>query len=179
MPQTLDWLEVLLRLAVTVAAGSAIGLNRGERGKPAGLRTTVLVCLAASVAMVLANLLLGTRGKPSDSYVQLDMMRLPLGILTGMGFIGGGTILRRPDLVTGVTTAATLWLATVIGLCFGAGEIGLGLSRPPVDCRSCGALKLSNDTSRRKSGRRSSSRQLTMRPNQASWSRSCKRPISP
>jgi putative Mg2+ transporter-C (MgtC) family protein len=44
-----------------------------------------------------------------------------------MGFIGGGTILRRPDLVTGVTTAATLWLATVIGLCFGAGEIGLGL----------------------------------------------------
>jgi putative Mg2+ transporter-C (MgtC) family protein len=127
MPSTLDWGEVLLRLVLTVAAGSVIGVNRGERGKPAGLRTTVLVCLAASVAMVLANLLLGTRGKTPDSYVVLDLMRLPLGILTGMGFIGAGTILRRRDLVIGVTTAATLWLATVVGLCLGAGQIGLGL----------------------------------------------------
>ncbi len=127
MLPTLDWGDVLLRLAVTVAAGSLIGANWGERGKPAGLRTTVLVCLTASIAMLLANLLLGTTGKTPDSYVQLDMMRLPLGILTGMGFIGAGTILRRQDLVVGVTTAATLWLATVIGLCLGAGQIGLGL----------------------------------------------------
>jgi putative Mg2+ transporter-C (MgtC) family protein len=127
MLSSLDWSEVLLRLAITIAAGGLIGANRGERGKPAGLRTTVLVCLAASIAMLLANLLIGTTGKAPDSYVQLDMMRLPLGILTGMGFIGAGTILRRPDLVTGVTTAATLWLATVIGLCLGAGQIGLGL----------------------------------------------------
>jgi MgtC family len=52
-------------------------------------------------------------------------MRLPLGILTGVGFIGGGTILKRGDLVTGVTTAATLWLVTVIGLCFGGGQLAL------------------------------------------------------
>jgi putative Mg2+ transporter-C (MgtC) family protein len=126
MLASLDWSEVLLRLVVTVAAGSLIGANRGERGKPAGLRTTILVCLAASVAMLLANQLIETTGKAPDSYVQLDMMRLPLGILTGMGFIGAGTILRRPDLVTGVTTAATLWLATIIGLCLGAGQLGLG-----------------------------------------------------
>jgi putative Mg2+ transporter-C (MgtC) family protein len=49
-----------------------------------------------------------------------DLMRLPLGILTGVGFIGGGAILRRDDMVVGVTTAATLWLATGIGLCLGA-----------------------------------------------------------
>jgi putative Mg2+ transporter-C (MgtC) family protein len=53
-------------------------------------------------------------------------MRFPLGILTGVGFIGGGAILRRGDLVTGVTTAATLWYVTVIGLAFGGGQITLG-----------------------------------------------------
>ena len=57
----------------------------------------------------------------------MDLMRLPLGILTGVGFIGGGAILRRENMVIGVTTAATLWLATVIGLCLGAGQLGLGI----------------------------------------------------
>ena len=55
-------------------------------------------------------------------------MRLPLGILSGMGFIGAGAIVRRGDLVQGVTTAATLWFVTVMGLCFGGGQIGLGLA---------------------------------------------------
>jgi putative Mg2+ transporter-C (MgtC) family protein len=127
MSPILDWGDLLLRLVLTIAAGSLIGANRGERGKPAGLRTTVLVCLAASIAMLLANLLMNTTGRTPDSYVQLDTMRLPLGILTGVGFIGAGAILRRENLVIGVTTAATLWLATVIGLCLGAGQLVLGL----------------------------------------------------
>ena len=55
-------------------------------------------------------------------------MRLPLGILTGVGFIGAGAILRRDEMVVGVTTAATLWFVTVMGLCFGGGQIGLGLA---------------------------------------------------
>jgi uncharacterized membrane protein YhiD involved in acid resistance len=113
---------------LAAAAGAPLGVNRSERGMPAGLRTTLLVCLAASVAMTQANLLLGTAGRPIDSFVRLDPMRLPLGVLTGMGFIGGGAILRRGELVRGVTTAATLWLATVIGLCFGGGQAGLGLA---------------------------------------------------
>src|SRR3979490_2187973 len=128
MPLTLGWREIALRLALSLIAGVLIGLDRGERGRPAGLRTTLLVCLAASVTMIQANLLLGTSGKPANSFVTLDLMRLPLGILTGMGFIGGGAILRRDGLVLGVTTAATLWLATVIGLCFGGGQIGLGVA---------------------------------------------------
>jgi uncharacterized membrane protein YhiD involved in acid resistance len=56
-----------------------------------------------------------------------DLMRLPLGILTGVGFIGGGVILRRDDIIVGVTTAATLWCVTVIGLCLGGGQIRLGI----------------------------------------------------
>jgi putative Mg2+ transporter-C (MgtC) family protein len=78
--------------------------------------------------MIQANVLLPTAGKPQDSYVVLDLMRLPLGILSGMGFIGAGAIVRRNDLVLGVTTAATLWFVTVLGLCFGGGQIALGLT---------------------------------------------------
>jgi putative Mg2+ transporter-C (MgtC) family protein len=78
--------------------------------------------------MLQANLLLATVGKRPDSFVNFDVMRLPLGILTGVGFIGGGAILRRDNLVLGVTTAATLWFVTVMGLCFGGGEIGLGMA---------------------------------------------------
>lgn len=128
MDTQLEWYEIALRLALTVAAGAVIGFNRGEHGRAAGLRTTMLVCLAASVSMIQANLLLATAGKRPDSFVMLDLMRLPLGILTGMGFIGGGAILRRGDAVLGVTTAATLWFVTVLGLCLGGGQHLLGLA---------------------------------------------------
>jgi putative Mg2+ transporter-C (MgtC) family protein len=119
IPISLTWNDIALRLALTVAAGLALGFNRSEHGKAAGMRTTSLVCIAASVAMIQVNLLLPTAGRPAGSFVMNDLMRLPLGILTGVGFIGGGAILRRGNIVTGVTTAATLWLATVVGLCFG------------------------------------------------------------
>jgi putative Mg2+ transporter-C (MgtC) family protein len=126
MPLHLGWDDIALRLALTVVAGVMLGFDRTERGKAAGMRTTLLVCLAASVAMLQVNLLLPLAGRTPDSFVMNDLMRLPLGILTGVGFIGGGAILRRDDIIVGVTTAATLWLATVVGLCFGGGQLGLG-----------------------------------------------------
>lgn len=128
MPLTLGWREIALRLALTVVAGALIGLNRGGHGHSAGLRTTLLVCLAASLSMILANLLLDTRGKSSESFGVLDLMRLPLGVLSGIGFIGAGAIIRRGSLLVGVTTAATLWYVTMIGLCLGAGDLGLGIT---------------------------------------------------
>ena len=128
MPLTLQWDEIALRLVLTVIAGTLVGIDRSEHGQAAGLRTTILVCLAASVAMIQTNLLMPTAGKTADSFVTLDLMRLPLGILTGMGFIGGGAILRRGNMVQGVTTAATLWLVTVIGLCLGGGQLALGMT---------------------------------------------------
>jgi putative Mg2+ transporter-C (MgtC) family protein len=128
MPLYPSWSDIAIRLLLTMIAGAVIGFNRGARGHAAGFRTTILVGLAASIAMIQANILLSLSGKPSQSFIQLDLMRLPLGILTGVGFIGGGTILKRGDLVTGVTTAATLWLVTVIGLCFGGGQLGLGIA---------------------------------------------------
>jgi putative Mg2+ transporter-C (MgtC) family protein len=87
----------------------------------------MLVALAASLAMIQANILLSLGGKDAGSFAVMDLMRLPLGILTGVGFIGGGAILRRGELITGVTTAATLWVVTVIGLCLGGGQLVVGI----------------------------------------------------
>jgi len=126
MPTDVGWGEISLRLLLTVIAGAIIGWDRGEHGRPAGLRTTMLVCLAASISMIQMNLLLPVSGRNPASFSVMDVMRLPLGILTGVGFIGAGAILRKDNLVLGVTTAATLWFVTIIGLCFGGGQLALG-----------------------------------------------------
>jgi putative Mg2+ transporter-C (MgtC) family protein len=126
MPAHPTWQDMVIRLVVTLCAGVAIGLNRESQGKAAGLRTTILVGLAAAIAMIQANILLATAGKQADSFATMDVLRFPLGVLTGVGFIGAGAILRRADLVTGVTTAATLWAMTAIGLAFGGGQLWLG-----------------------------------------------------
>jgi putative Mg2+ transporter-C (MgtC) family protein len=126
MPLIPTWSDILIRLALTMIAGALMGFNRGARGHAAGLRTTILVTLAASAAMIQANILLPLDGKNAGSFAVMDLMRLPLGILTGVGFIGGGAILKEGGSIKGVTTAATLWIATVIGLCFGGGQLGLG-----------------------------------------------------
>ncbi|MFZ2004580.1 MAG: MgtC/SapB family protein [Stellaceae bacterium] len=145
MPLTLDWSEVGVRLFFTILAGALIGWNRGETGHPAGLRTTLLVCLAASVAMIESNLLLDTRGKAWDSFAVLDLARYPLGILTGIGFIGAGAILHRGSLIEGVTTAATLWFVTVVGLCFGGGQLALGIAATIIGFLVLTLLKRAED----------------------------------
>lgn len=133
MPIALSWSEISIRLLCAAAVGALIGMNRSERGHAAGLRTSMLVSLAACIAMLQVNVLLPLAGRSSDSFVMLDLMRLPLGILSGMGFIDAGAILRRGNYVVGVTTAATMWLVTVVGLCFGCGQVTLGL----VNARRC------------------------------------------
>jgi putative Mg2+ transporter-C (MgtC) family protein len=127
MPLSLSWQDVAVRIGLAIAAGALVGFNRQSRGQAAGLRTTILVCLAACLAMVLANLLLDTTGKDPSKFAQIDVLRLPLGILSGIGFIGAGAIVRRGDVVVGVVTAATIWFMTVVGLCIGAGKLLLGV----------------------------------------------------
>lgn len=145
MPIMLTWPEIALRLACAVGVGALLGLNRSEHGRAAGLRTSILVCVAACVAMLQVNLLLPLSGRSSDSFVMNDLMRLPLGILSGMGFIGAGAIVRRDNLVTGVTTAATLWFLTVVGLCLGGGQIGLGLVAGALGMGALAGLKQVED----------------------------------
>lgn len=141
MSVELTWKEIALRLFLTVLCMTVFGLNRQEHGGAAGLRTTILVGLAASVAMIQANLLMATRGKSGDSFVVLDLMRLPLGILSGVGFLGAGAIFRRTELVVGLTTAAMLWMATVIGLALGGGQLALGVAATSIGMVVLWALK--------------------------------------
>jgi putative Mg2+ transporter-C (MgtC) family protein len=145
MPFTLTWGDIAVRLACTFIAGLLVGLDRGERGKAAGIRTNVLVCLAASLSMILANGMLGTVGKNASSFSVLDLMRLPLGILSGMGFIGAGAILRKGEMVLGVTTAATLWMVTMLGLCFGGGKILLGAAGLALTLFTLWVLRLAEE----------------------------------
>jgi putative Mg2+ transporter-C (MgtC) family protein len=125
-PAPLDWPHLLLRLAAALLAGLFLGVDRTARGRPAGMRTTMLVAVAGALAMVLAERLAAPNSFLQLNGAHFDPVRLAQGILTGMGFIGAGAIVRKENAVLGVTTAATLWFATVVGLCFGAAQWGPG-----------------------------------------------------
>jgi putative Mg2+ transporter-C (MgtC) family protein len=132
MPLDPTWPDIAARLMLTAMAGALIGLDRQAGGHTAGFRTTILVGLAACLSMIQANILLSTPGKTEHSFAVMDVLRFPLGVLTGVGFIGGGAILKRGDLVTGVTTAATMWVMTAIGLSFGGGQILVGCAATAI-----------------------------------------------
>jgi putative Mg2+ transporter-C (MgtC) family protein len=104
-------LELLIQLALAVVLGGAIGLERELSGKPAGLRTNVLICAGATFFTVLSLHIAGDRGDPA---------RVAAQILTGIGFIGAGTILHTRGAVTGLTSAATIWMVTAIGMAVGS-----------------------------------------------------------
>lgn len=141
MPLSPTVYDIFIRLLLTLLAGALIGFNRETKGHAAGLRTTILLCLAASVAMIQANILLSIGGKTHESFGVMDLMRMPLGILTGVGFIGAGCILKKGDLIIGMATAATLWTVTIIGLCFGGGQLLLGTITTVVCLVVIGLLK--------------------------------------
>ena len=114
----LDTSEIILRLGVATLAGAAIGLNRDLHGKPIGLKTLGLVGLSTAT-VVLLSVGFSEAGKISDA-----TSRVIQGILTGIGFLGAGVIVRERDhyRVRGLTSAACAFLAACIGIVCGAGE---------------------------------------------------------
>src|SRR5215468_2818217 len=120
--------DMLLRVAMAFIAGFLVGWERESHGRPAGLRTTILTCVAAAVAMILSEVLFIQSAAAGSSNWRPDPARLGAGILTGIGFLGAGTILRHANAIRGVTTAASLWFVTVLGLAFGSGEFALGFT---------------------------------------------------
>lgn len=114
--------ETALRLGAALLVGAVIGLNRELHGKAAGLRTHALVSLGAAVATVIV--LKAPNGSLGAD--QNAIGRVVQGILTGVGFLGAGVILRDPaGHVTGLTTAATIWMCAVLGLVCGLGYWGV------------------------------------------------------
>lgn len=104
-------LELFVQLLLAVILGGAVGLERELKGKPAGLRTTILITLGATLFTVLSHRLGDGVGDPG---------RIAAQILTGVGFIGAGTILHMRGAVTGLTSAATIWVVAAIGMAIGA-----------------------------------------------------------
>jgi len=105
-------LELLIQLVFAVVLGGAIGLEREMRGKPAGLRTNILICVGATLFTVLSIHMTAQSGDPS---------RIASQVLTGVGFIGAGTIIHTRGAVTGLTSAATIWVVAAIGMALGSG----------------------------------------------------------
>nr|WP_029582292.1 MgtC/SapB family protein [Bradyrhizobium sp. URHD0069] len=114
----LDWPEIVLRLGVATFAGGLIGLNRDLQGKPIGLRTLGVVGVATAMVVMLADLS-GDPAKISDA-----TSRVIQGVLTGIGFLGAGVIVRAEHdfRVRGLTSAACTWFAACVGIACGVGQ---------------------------------------------------------
>jgi putative Mg2+ transporter-C (MgtC) family protein len=120
MDLPISHLEVAARLGAAVLVGSMLGLNRELRDKPAGLKTHVLVSIGACVLTIASLGFAVMSGQPDGAAVA----RVIQGVITGIGFLGAGVILRDPagEHVHGLTTAATIWLAACLGVACGAGQ---------------------------------------------------------
>ncbi|MFT3837879.1 MAG: MgtC/SapB family protein [Myxococcaceae bacterium] len=120
MTQQFDWV-LLLRILLGGVLGGVIGYERDVHGKPAGLRTHMVVALAASTFMVVSTRFALFQGYVRDDLVSTDPSRIAASIVTGIGFLAGGAILRNGLSVQGLTTAAGLWLVAAIGMAAGGG----------------------------------------------------------
>jgi putative Mg2+ transporter-C (MgtC) family protein len=114
--KSVETIEVILKLVLAIALGGLIGLEREASQKPAGFRTNILVCVGSTMMMTLATLLIQAKGGTPDTLV-----RMAAGVITGVGFLGAGTIFQARGTVAGLTTASTIWLVAGLGLVIGAG----------------------------------------------------------
>jgi putative Mg2+ transporter-C (MgtC) family protein len=106
----------MARCGAAALCGAIIGLERELKGKPAGFRTNILICLGAAMYMAV-GLLIEDHGAPGVS----DPARIAAQVVTGIGFLGAGCILQQRGRITGLTTAATIWVVAAIGIVAGAG----------------------------------------------------------
>lgn len=113
--------ELLVRIGVGTCLGGVIGYERDLHGRPAGLRTHMLVALAAATFMVISTHFVYFQHYGAGDLVVVDSSRIGASIVTGMGFLAGGAIMRTGISVQGLTTAAGLWLVGAIGMAAGGG----------------------------------------------------------
>ncbi|MGM0882040.1 MAG: MgtC/SapB family protein [Bacillota bacterium] len=118
-PWYISELQILLRLLLALLLGGLIGFERESSNHAAGLRTNILVCLGSCLLMLLS--MYGFAAFVDEPNVRVDPARLAAAVITGIGFLGAGTILFTGKSITGLTTAASLWVVSAIGLAVGAG----------------------------------------------------------
>lgn len=118
--------EFIIRIFVAALLGGIIGLEREYRAKEAGFRTHFLVALGSALFMIVSQF--GFDAMLNDDHVSLDPSRIASQVVTGIGFIGAGTIIFQKHVVRGLTTAAGLWVTSAIGLACGAGMYTLSIA---------------------------------------------------
>lgn len=125
--------DILIRLLLAVIVGGAIGYEREYKNRPAGFRTHILVCVGATVVsliqMEMIHDVMGLiNANPAlAEAMKIDMGRLGAAVISGIGFLGAGTILQTKGSVKGLTTAASLWMVACVGLAIGMGYYLIGL----------------------------------------------------
>jgi putative Mg2+ transporter-C (MgtC) family protein len=118
--------EIMLRVILAMVLGGFIGLEREFHGRPAGLRTHILVCVGSTVIMLASEPLLNIYSSlTATQKIQIDPGRTVAGIVTGIGFLGAGAILKLGDSVRGLTTAACIWFVAALGIVIGVGSYSL------------------------------------------------------
>ncbi len=118
-PWYISEMHILLRLLLALLLGGLVGFEREQSNHAAGLRTNILVCLGSCLLMLLS--MYGFSAFVDEPNVRVDPARLAAAVITGIGFLGAGTILFTGKSITGLTTAASLWVVSAIGLAVGAG----------------------------------------------------------
>ncbi|MDF2959585.1 MAG: magnesium transporter MgtC [Paenibacillus sp.] len=111
--------ELLLRMVLAVLFGGIVGMERELHNHAAGFRTHILVCLGSATVMLLS--IYGFSQFVNEPNVRIDPARLAAQVISGIGFLGAGAILRNGSVISGLTTAASVWVVAAIGLCVGAG----------------------------------------------------------
>ncbi len=116
-----EFIVILTRLLAAVVAGGIIGLERSYHGRPAGMRTHALVCLSSSLLMLLTVYQWTLLSEVPIDTLRVDPTRMAQGIMTGIGFLGAGVIMREKLTIRGLTTAASVWITAAIGIIIGMG----------------------------------------------------------
>ncbi|MGA9032821.1 MAG: MgtC/SapB family protein [Sulfuricaulis sp.] len=116
-----EYLTILLHLGLAVLAGGLIGLERTYHGRPAGFRTHTLVCTASSLLMLVTVYQWQLLPNAPLETMRVDPTRMAQGIMTGIGFLGAGVIMKEGLTVRGLTTAASIWITAAIGILLGIG----------------------------------------------------------
>ncbi|WP_150845691.1 MULTISPECIES: MgtC/SapB family protein [unclassified Clostridium] len=129
----MDYIVVLERLIVGVIIGGLVGYEREFKNSPAGFRTHILVCLGATIISLIAEydlqkIMIIAQNPMYAEVLKVDTARLGAQVISGVGFLGAGTILRDKGSVRGLTTAATLWIVACLGLAVGRGLYALSLT---------------------------------------------------
>ncbi len=126
--QTLTLIELLFHVGLAAVLGCLLGLDRDLKNKPIDFRAYMIVCVSTCLVAILGQELYATYAQ-EDNFVSLDLGKIISGVLTGIGFLGAGAILRdkSDNRIVGTATGASIWGASIIGLCIGFGYITIAI----------------------------------------------------